>query len=228
MSHYMVAVIYNPDTQSVDGLLAPYEEDLDVEFKAVDVDEAIDEYKKHLAGANDDTYEDEDSFMSDRGYVRHDGEWGYWYNPDAKWDWYDDMGGRFSYCLWSDELEDYCNECALDDWDPDHVDKATYDDAVEQWNVWEENGFNGTLYKPEYLKSYYVDADGYASMRARNYPYAVVTPDGAWHASGEMGWWGCSSETGYEMRDFNSKIKSELRDPYLRSGYVVRTVDCHI
>lgn len=59
-----------------------------------------------------------------------------------------------------------------------------------------------------------------------SHTYAVITPDGEWHAPGKMGWFGCSSETSEEMNDWANKYKDEMRkaDP----DWYITIVDCHI
>jgi hypothetical protein len=62
--------------------------------------------------------------------------------------------------------------------------------------------------------------------------FAVITPDGAWHERGQMGWFGCSSETREEGEVWDSKFKERFIDPYIDpygvSQYYVTIVDCHI
>ena len=57
--------------------------------------------------------------------------------------------------------------------------------------------------------------------------YAVVEKDGSWHSKGEMGWWGCSSETADEAKTWGKSfyetfIKNENPET------TIAIVDCHI
>ncbi len=57
--------------------------------------------------------------------------------------------------------------------------------------------------------------------------YAVITPDGKWHSKGDMGWWGCSSETEEEAKKWNKSFK----DMFLNTAdpeWTLTVVDCHI
>lgn len=57
--------------------------------------------------------------------------------------------------------------------------------------------------------------------------YAVVTPDGEWHEPGKMGWWGTSSATPEEMKEFLKNYENDFikkANPEWR----LTIVDCHI
>lgn len=65
--------------------------------------------------------------------------------------------------------------------------------VVEGKGAADERSF--TLYRPEYYLERYGDKVRFAELRSRFTTWAVVTPDGEWHETGSMGWWGLSSET---------------------------------
>lgn len=54
--------------------------------------------------------------------------------------------------------------------------------------------------------------------------YAIVTPDGHWHARGDMGWFGCSSDV-MDSDTWKAYKKSTL-DKHLDCAAIV--VDCHV
>lgn len=54
--------------------------------------------------------------------------------------------------------------------------------------------------------------------------YAIVTPDGAWHEKGEMGWWGISRN---ENKDWDKDMFDILKD-YNSDEYIGIIIDCHI
>jgi len=56
--------------------------------------------------------------------------------------------------------------------------------------------------------------------------YAVVTPDGAWHAPGTMGWFGISDETPGQKREWIECFERDFLEKY-RDRHVF-IVDCHI
>ena len=57
--------------------------------------------------------------------------------------------------------------------------------------------------------------------------YAVVTPDGEWHEKGSMGWWGCSSETADEAKDWEERYRERFLDS-ADPDWILTIVDCHI
>jgi len=113
MSHFTTIVVTR-NGQDPEELLAPYieqEEDgfrqyfeFDVEVEAKDfakrAKEIVDELKK-----DDKELEEWKQLLKDKKYteilekwfggVLHKGDWGYWHNPNAKWDWYA-FGGRWA------------------------------------------------------------------------------------------------------------------------------------
>ena len=96
MSHYAVLVIHRED-QDVEELLAPYNENLEVEpYLKYKHDEALkmlrDEYGYKEEDIDDALLE---SFVKEySSYSLKDGDVYTTYNPNSKWDWYS-IGGRF-------------------------------------------------------------------------------------------------------------------------------------
>jgi len=96
MSHYAVLVIHN-ENQNFDKLLAPYNENLEVEpylkYKHDDALKALrDEYGYKEEEIDDALLE---SFVEEySSYSLKDGDVYTTYNPNSKWDWYL-IGGRF-------------------------------------------------------------------------------------------------------------------------------------
>jgi hypothetical protein len=154
------------------------------------------------------------------------------YNPKSKWDWWS-FGGR-----WSGELitksGEYLDECLVKEIDTT-LNKVDYKNALRFWDVYvdkkplesgeTEDQFS-TFYKESYFKDRYLDRETYAKCQATFCTRAVVTPDGEWHEAGEMGWFGCSSETGEEWRDWVDHYKERFIDPYL--DMTITMIDCHI
>lgn len=100
MSHYKVLIIHN-ENQNIEELLAPYDENLEVEpYFKYKHDDAIEFIKKEFVSYNDflKDYSDEQLL---EWYVKEysaelikDGDIYTTYNPNSKWDWYS-IGGRF-------------------------------------------------------------------------------------------------------------------------------------
>lgn len=99
MSHYAVLVIHK-ENQDIEELLAPYDENLEVEpYLKYTVDEATAYIKEHCVPYNDYLKEYADRHLidwfaeSERLLIKQDGLYST-YNPNSKWDWYQ-IGGRF-------------------------------------------------------------------------------------------------------------------------------------
>lgn len=91
MSHFTVMVI----GEDIDSQLYPYdgqtEDQAYLEFKEADLSNADEEFAKH--GEEGETKE---GFMASwYGYDVELDKYGYWHNPNAKWDWYQ-IGGRWA------------------------------------------------------------------------------------------------------------------------------------
>jgi len=93
MSHYKVLIIHN-ENQNIEELIAPYDENLEVEpYLKYKYDEAIKKAKEEY----DDNYSEKElikNYADDYGYIILDDGLYSTYNPNSKWDWYQ-IGGRF-------------------------------------------------------------------------------------------------------------------------------------
>ena len=106
MSHYAVLVLHKED-QNIDTLLAPYDENLEVEpYLKLTFDEVIarvkeeyDDYKNIPISFSEETEKKLiKNYAEDYGYIILDDGLYSTYNPNSKWDWYE-IGGRFSNML---------------------------------------------------------------------------------------------------------------------------------
>lgn len=232
MSHFAVAVIHRDD-QSVEELLAPYNENLEVEpYIEYTRDEAIAYAREHYMDKNasdEACYE----YMADDYKVDINGNLISMYNPKSKWDWWE-PGGRYSGLL-KNKNGTPIDEGRIKDFDLD-VDEAEYQYRLRYWDVvvndspltsgeTKESFFNG--FKKEYYTRRYRDAETYARLMATFSTYAVVTPDGEWHAPGNMGWFGMSDESDQSWIDWVSNYDDRFisgSDP----NWILTIVDCHI
>lgn len=245
MSHFSVGVICESPAD-IDKLLAPYSENIEVEPYIIRTKaEMIADGRKHkamyeekseeharfgiFAGAQSDedfyNLEKEDCYEYD-----NDGNELTTYNPKSKWDWYS-IGGRWSGELrLKEEDEDgclYCDEAKIKDIDFS-MNKERYDECLQWWKDSIEapdDEWKG-FYKKEYYTNYYKNAEEYATRNASFTTFALVTPDGEWHECGEMGWFGCSSETPEEAREWDEQYMSFIKDADPEYYFVM--VDCHI
>ena len=91
----------------------------------------------------------------------------------------------------------------------------------------EEDIIKWNFYKPEYYTNRYENKEQYAKLSAEFGTYAVITPDGKWHSKGDMGWWGCSSESAEEANNWSVSFKEKFIDD-ADPEWTLTVVDCHI
>jgi len=171
------------------------------------------------------------------------------YNQDSKWDWYE-IGGRWSgsfilkpgmngkmgmRSLWNADKEipsdhvDQALKCEID-WD-----EMNENDKMRAGIDWDDL-FNpnpdACMWRPEYVAKQqkihlemYGTKEEYVKRRGIWTPYAVVTEDG-WHAPGDMGWWGMSSDETEDRDKFDQEFQRLLADQ--PDDAITTMVDCHI
>ena len=253
MSHFSVAVFSrSSDWDTIDELLAPYSETTAnpdyLKFQPLKrtAEEIQETYEN--AKAN---YESFDAFMKDWYGAHFDEEskqWGFTCNPNAKWDWYE-IGGR-----WFGELklkaagsgksgtpswtihttqDNHCDQALVKDIDFSE-DADAYAKAIRFWEVvvdqvplqeGEDSSSFTSLWKPEFYVERYGSKEEYAHQNASFSTYAFVTAEGEWYSKGEMGWFGCGTDTRESSAEFQKKLEeyiSEHPDMY------ITIVDCHI
>lgn len=241
MSHFNVAVIHRED-QSIDELLEPYDENIEVEpyidyTKQMAIEHARRNYAGHTDALPADATDEQcwkymaEDYEADR--IDGDGNLYTTYNPKSKWDWWT-IGGRWSGLIKTKD-GDTVDECRIGEMDLT-PNQDVYNHALRFWDVYvdkkplkpgeTEEQYN-TFYRESYFKDRYLDCETYAKCQASFMTRAVVTPDGEWHEAGEMGWFGCSSETDEEWRGWAKNYQKtyiESADPDL----IITIVDCHI
>lgn len=215
MSHFAVLVLSRPG-QRVYDLLLPYMENSDGEPPL--------EYMEF--------YEDDECDVDERT-----GKRGYWQNPNAKWDWWL-VGGRFSGRLRAPRGDrGYRAEAVEGRYDVAEMrdvstarDEGAYRAALDEFDRYLAGESVDSPYldgfRREYVLDRYRDAEFYARTRSEFWFRSVVTPDGEWHEVGKMGWWGVSSESGEQLRDWVDHFRERFVDPYRDCTATV--VDCHI
>lgn len=178
-------------------------------------------------------YKTLDEYLSEYKWLTFNEEkqtYGYWYNPNAKWDWYS-IGGRWSGCLLT-KRGNGVNSCLLDDLAiiPENWDalQTMYKKLCEA----EQNNDETVLKEYEF---YSWEDWHYYKENIENYPekpisltYAVITPDGEWHEPGQMLWFGISAASDEERDDWSDKYVERFITPYRNQNYYVVLVDCHI
>lgn len=173
-------------------------------------------------------------FMEEYGDGEFDKEmndYGYWENPNAKWDWYV-IGGR-----WSNNVllknDGRCDFAKLKDINFG-VDNKQYVKNIRFWEIvvedqplkdGEERPFN--LYKKEYYLKRYKDKEDYATRNSKHRTFALITPDGKWYEKGQMGWFGFEDTTNETIKNYDKNFENIVNKEEYQDYYFV-LVDCHI
>ncbi len=231
MSHYTVAVFHRQD-QDIEDLLAPFDENMQVEpYIHFSRQEAIDFARQHYGDSMAEKTDEECwQLMAEDNETDSFGNIYSTYNENAKWDWWS-VGGRWGGMLQMKDGTPVDSGRVGDLVFP--FDKEVYKESLRFWDVVvdhkpaEPGEDFFSIYNEKYYQEYYGDRETYARHQAQFSTYAVVTPDGEWHGKGEMGWWGCSSETGDEARDWEDRYKERFLDT-ADPDWMLTIVDCHI
>lgn len=225
MSHYAVAVF--SDDGDFGYLLEPYNEadERYFEFCPVDREEKRRYFEEKFKPQNPDwTFE---QFCENFGYIYNaNGEFGYAHNPHGYWDWYSLDGKEYMYELRIDASDDEYHR--KNDYDYDYIDPEDVKRAEEFWDSYVVRGKKPNhfvLYKPEYYLERYKTKEQYVREIGVVVPFAFITPDGAWHAPGRMGWFAQDDATDESM---NAYIKEWQDYIHSDSNPYVSFVDCHI
>lgn len=210
MSHYSVAVFTKRGESEIDQLLEPYDENKEVPHY-ITREELISrarhwfEYVKNGSYAQYLSNPEKFKAEHNESYVTY-------------------LTGEFEKkLLWNDE--DFYKS-ALKDYDPEQImpDGTVFStvNPMAKWDWWYlrpwEEGF-----PPDGDRVKNIDKkllDGLVT-------YAVVTPDGVWHAPGEMGWFACSTETDEEWNEWSNNYKKRFIDT-AHPDWFMYLVDCHI
>ena len=229
MSHFTVAVFHRPD-QDIETLLAPYDETLRVEpYVEFTREEAIAYARKHYKSVADMSDDRCYAYMAEDYTTDAEGNLLSTYNPKSKWDWWTE-GGRWAGMLKVDGKKVDSARVADIDFTPDPLE---YEAALRYWDVVVEHQEKRpgeeyvSLYGEQYYLDYYGDRETYARYMTQFSTYAVVTPDGEWHEKGRMGWFGASSETPDEARDWEEHYRERFLDS-AEADWLLTIVDCHI
>ncbi len=199
-----------------------------------------------------DRYSTFEEYVKDwDGGIEENGKFGYYHNPNSKWDWYL-IGGRFagSFILkpgktgiqGRDRKKEFAEITGkkVDDLPPNKVDQALKGDIdfdrtnnnpklikelEKEWNetVVQKKGF----YKPEYFLKKYGTKKNYIKVEQQFSTWAILTEDGKWIEQGNMGWFGQSDAKPSKQVEFkNNFYKLFIED--LPDDTLLTVVDCHI
>lgn len=197
-----------------------------------------------------DIYDTFEKYMESEGYSKDNelGLYGYWFNPNGKYDWWE-VGGRwsgmlkasegehgFSYFGNSKDIKEGYFDIALIKNVDFSLDQELYAKAIRFWEVAVDGaplkeGEKADDFYPywgvEYYRNRYESKEQYARETAQFNTFAVLTADGKWHECGKMGWFGCSDESSEDAH----KWYSNWYDMFIKDAnpdHKITIVDCHI
>lgn len=164
-------------------------------------------------------------YKQDENIPDEDAVFGYYFNPNAEWDWFQ-IGGR-----WNNSIKTksgvFCNSCKIGeiDFTPDErkmeINRRFWEIVVDKEPLKEGEKEPFCFYTEEYLKKLYGDKETYVLCNSTFSTYSILTPDGEWLS--------LSSATENEEREwykfYQSIIKKFAEE---NPDYVVTLVDCHI
>lgn len=164
-------------------------------------------------------------YKQDENIPDEDAVFGYYFNPNAEWDWFQ-IGGR-----WNNSIKTksgiFCNSCKIGeiDFTPDErkmeINRRFWEIVVDKEPLKEGEKEPFCFYTEKYLKNLYGDKETYALCNSTFSTYSILTPDGEWLS--------LSSATENEEREwykfYQSIIKKFAEE---NPDYVVTLVDCHI
>lgn len=266
MSHFTVLVIgkdweeqlrpYNENTEDLD--------DGDKEFEVVVpagklFDHAKDIVKEAVKEKKD--YADKYQKLMDKGdyegilssyhggQKNDNGDWGYWHNPYAKWDWYV-MGGRWSGyfkvkkgakgtlgepgVFKNKAKSGYVDQLRKGevDWDGMLEDakksaEKNYDEFMKKFKASKKKEYTGLHFEYGVVinkKGKPESKKSYVKKCSDFTPFAVLK-DGEWLESGNMGWFGISIDN-KKPKEWKTEIEQVLKD--VPDNELLTIVDCHI
>lgn len=227
MSHYAVAV-FADSMYDFEMLLEPYNENSNEQRFVYSEEELRKRFEEFLI-RNPSWKNKFEDYLEEFGYKREGNEIAKYYNPNAKWDWYVLDGKEYLFNLKPDAVPDPFEGYRKNDYDYSCEDGCA-EDSAKFWDDYVVNGVEPEDHfmlpsREHYLKRYKTK-EQYVKEAMFSGPYAFVTPDGVWHAPGNIGYFAeddatCDSMNVY-MAEWNSWIADTEHNPY------VSFVDCHI
>lgn len=125
----------------------------------------------------------------------------------------------------------------MEDVDIGYHDKTIYDDSIRFWQLYidgeepktdKDNDLIKFNYRTkDYYTSTYKNAEDYADDCSGFTFYAAILPNGEWLEPGAMGWWGMSSATDEDRKQWRKTQKEILKNAKEENWYIT-LVDCHI
>jgi len=262
MSHFTVLVVGD----DIDGQLYPFwelnlsEDEIKMdprsqfilEIKHSELEKKFEEFLKkedEYIKKNNIIYESAQDWIRDwYGYSLNldAGGWGYYKNPQQKWDWYV-IGGRWSgFFILKNGAKGKLGESGFSDRKKENENFNRADQALKKdidWDAMRQDQVNkakkiwqeiivekkGNL-PPEMISFIYgINPDDtlekFIEKRDKFPSTFAVLKDGKWYEKGEMGWWGITTNEKPEDQ-WNTEFQKLIED--LPDDTLLTIVDCHI
>ena len=222
MSHYRIAVFHKEYEYFC--LLQPYSETNEryYIFEPVSEDELKESWERfHVLNP---AWEYQAWIDATYQYDKASGQYGYRYNPNAKYDYYGEVDTLEYFTLREGDTlqEDLYRKSDIDFFSDSLVksEKA----LAKQWKQLSKSG-DGFYNEKYYLDRYGSEEQYIKEMRRPWIPYAFVTPDGVWHAPGTVGWFAMSDETADKADAYWEEWKEFIENG---EDCYITMLDCHI
>ena len=208
MSHFCT-IVFCKDPKDFESLLAPY-----AEYQC-----QYDYPRDILKFVEDDKF-DIDPEKNKRGY---------WDNPQAIWDWYEE-GGRYSQflhlkdgrCATSAKISEFSLAPT-----PEQIQyySREWDVAVDGAEKTEKEE-RELFFRPEYYLERWGTKENYMYDMCNSWGFHFITPDGKLHSRGKPLWFGCAIDTRESNRQYVDEWQQAIES--LPDDYYMVVVDCHI
>lgn len=148
-------------------------------------------------------------------------------NPNYKWDYY----RIISDVPTKDGIKPYAlvkNVQFYQENPENNKELSEYWDSIfldREWTEEEKREFGFLRPKKSYMKERYGTKENFIKESNTFRTYAILTPDGKWHEPGKVGWFGTSSATVEDEKDFQDKYFEILKD---YQDHYFTLVNCHI
>lgn len=254
MSHFVTFVVVKAEDAddietAVKKAMAPYQENNmgDCPTEYLEFNDVYDEVAAEYASESEDVlskYPDFESYITKyHGYEfdKTHNTYGYWYNPNSKWDWYV-IGGRWKGYLFNKQGEK-TNVAMKGNIDFEARKRSVVQESKALYKKYHEVAACYADVSCDAASRAFIDADIYIGwayqhkdfqvpesvfaredLPACNFctPFAILI-DGQWYEKGEMGWWGVVSNKKDTWDADFEKVLNTISD----DDYIV-VVDCHI
>lgn len=142
-------------------------------------------------------------------------------NSNAKWDWYS-IGGRWDNSIITKNGR-LCNSAPVREIDFDLMEKTARKNLIPF-----TESFERKFYNKKYFSLKYPNEEAYIQQNTTFSTYAVIMPNGKWYEPGQMGFWGLSSATPAQEKEFIENYKDKFIIPAIKRDLILTIVDCHI